>query len=572
MAGDIEHFNSYSLTRSLKNNSKANVLECRVCEDVFGLLGDRVPRLLYCGHTVCHACLLQLPLTDDSVQCPFDRQPTPVGNCGVWSLKKNFALLELLERLQDSNERETLSVTRILTSESLEKERQLSIHCDENESHIAVLYCMVCGTHLCEVCSQTTHATRTLARHRRVPLSDKPRERPRCPQHAAHPAEFVCLQEECQALTSTVMCFICKDYGRHKNHKHALVETEAEKMRLSIASTVQHMRKLMEEMSEAVHRLEQVAVSLEGRGQENSGEVNPSAAQTAHSKVEAYFSQLRETLLVQEAAARNAVDTHVRERLATVRQLQEDLVTSLSQVAVMCVHCESTVQQDDARLLAASHEIKEALDCLEKQQQQFSELSPEQLQPESSIPITFTKDNRVHIGPKIEMRVVVLGLDGAGKTSILFKLKQNEFMAVIPTIGFNVESVDYKTVRFNIWDIGGQPKLRPLWKHYYLNTQAVVFVIDSSDKDRLPEALSELSKLMSEKELKDAAFLILANKQDIAGCETIESITQQLALYKLCCGHSWHIQSSDAQSGTGLHDGLDWLSQQLLASGLSDVN
>lgn len=64
-----------------------------------------------------------------------------------------------------------------------------------------------------------------------------------------------------------------------------------------------------------------------------------------------------------------------------------------------------------------------------------------------------------------------MGLDGAGKTSILFKLKQNEFMAVIPTIGFNVESVEYKNVRFNIWDIGGQPKLRPLWKHYYLNTQ-----------------------------------------------------------------------------------------------------
>lgn len=66
-----------------------------------------------------------------------------------------------------------------------------------------------------------------------------------------------------------------------------------------------------------------------------------------------------------------------------------------------------------------------------------------------------------------------MGLDGAGKTSILFKLKQNEFMAVIPTIGFNVESVEYKNVRFNIWDIGGQPKLRPLWKHYYLNTQVL---------------------------------------------------------------------------------------------------
>ena len=69
------------------------------------------------------------------------------------------------------------------------------------------------------------------------------------------------------------------------------------------------------------------------------------------------------------------------------------------------------------------------------------------------------------------MRVVTLGLDGAGKTSILFKLKQNEFMTMIPTIGFNVELVEYKNLKFTIWDVGGQHKLRPLWKHYYLNTQ-----------------------------------------------------------------------------------------------------
>jgi tripartite motif-containing protein 23 len=163
----------------------------------------------------------------------------------------------------------------------------------------------------------------------------------------------------------------------------------------------------------------------------------------------------------------------------------------------------------------------------------FTELGPEQLQPDASIPITFTKDNRVHIGPKMEIRVVTLGLDGAGKTSVLFKLKQNEFMTMIPTLGFNVETVDYKNMKFTIWDVGGQPKLRPLWKHYYLNTQAVVFVIDSSDQQRLLESSNELSKLMTEKELKDAALLILANKQDVQGCVTIETITELFGLYKL---------------------------------------
>jgi tripartite motif-containing protein 23 len=89
-----------------------------------------------------------------------------------------------------------------------------------------------------------------------------------------------------------------------------------------------------------------------------------------------------------------------------------------------------------------------------------------------------SQDNRVHIGPKIEMRVVTLGLDGSGKTSILFKLKQNEFVQSIPTIGFNVEALEYKNIKFTVWDVGGQHKLRPLWKHYYLNTQ----VIDISDQ------------------------------------------------------------------------------------------
>ena len=115
--------------------------------------------------------------------------------------------------------------------------------------------------------------------------------------------------------------------------------------------------------------------------------------------------------------------------------------------------------------------MRQMMETVENQQKQFAESNNEQILPDASIPITFTKDNRVHIGPKIEMRVVTLGLDGSGKTSILFKLKQNEFVQTIPTIGFNVETLEYKNIKFTVWDVGGQPKLRPLWKHYYLNTQ-----------------------------------------------------------------------------------------------------
>lgn len=94
---------------------------------------------------------------------------------------------------------------------------QLAILCDENELHIAVLYCTVCDTHLCIECSETTHSTRTLARHKRVPISEKPRENPKCVYHPMHLVEFACLEDECKC--SPLMCYICKDYGRHMKHK-----------------------------------------------------------------------------------------------------------------------------------------------------------------------------------------------------------------------------------------------------------------------------------------------------------------------------------------------------------------
>ncbi|KGL79940.1 E3 ubiquitin-protein ligase TRIM23, partial [Tinamus guttatus] len=130
-------------------------------------------------------------------------------------------------------------------------------------------------------------------------------------------------------------------------------------------------------------------------------------------------------------------------------------------------------------------------------------------------------------------------------------------------LGFNVETVEYKNLKFTIWYVGGKHKMRPLWNHYYLNTQAVVFVIHSSHRDRVSEAHSELAKLLTEKELWDALLLIFANKQDVAGVLSVEEVTELLSLHKLCCGQSWYIQGCDTRSGTGLYEGLDRLSRQL---------
>merc|ERR1719197_2217196 len=84
-----------------------------------------------------------------------------------------------------------------------------------------------------------------------------------------------------------------------------------------------------------------------------------------------------------------------------------------------------------------------------------------------------------------EKRILMMGLDAAGKTTITYKLQLGEVVHTIPTIGFNVETVTYKNVNMTIWDVGGQTKIRPLWRHYYQNIDGIIFVVDSNDKERM---------------------------------------------------------------------------------------
>jgi ADP-ribosylation factor protein 1 len=84
--------------------------------------------------------------------------------------------------------------------------------------------------------------------------------------------------------------------------------------------------------------------------------------------------------------------------------------------------------------------------------------------------------------------------------------------------GFNVETVEYKNIQFTVWDVGGQDKIRPLWRHYFQNTQGIIFVVDSNDRDRVTEAREELQRMLNEDELRDAHLLVFANKQDLPVC------------------------------------------------------
>ncbi len=159
---------------------------------------------------------------------------------------------------------------------------------------------------------------------------------------------------------------------------------------------------------------------------------------------------------------------------------------------------------------------------------------------------------------KKEVRILMVGLDAAGKTTVLYKLKLGELVTTIPTIGFNVETVQYKNIHFTVWDVGGQDKIRPLWRHYYQNTQGVIFVVDSNDRERISEAAEELQKMLREDELREAAVLVLANKQDLPNAMSVAEVTDKLGLHSMR-NRKWYIQATCATSGDGLYEGLDWL-------------
>jgi len=162
-----------------------------------------------------------------------------------------------------------------------------------------------------------------------------------------------------------------------------------------------------------------------------------------------------------------------------------------------------------------------------------------------------------------EYRLLMLGLDAAGKTTVLYKLKLGEVITTIPTVGFNVEQVAYRNVDFTVWDVGGQDKLRPLWRHYYQGTQGLVFVVDSTDTARFEEAALELYRLLDDDALRDAAVLILANKQDMHGAASVTEVATKMELSRYSKTHEWFIQPCSALQSQGLFEGLDWLAQTL---------
>lgn len=159
------------------------------------------------------------------------------------------------------------------------------------------------------------------------------------------------------------------------------------------------------------------------------------------------------------------------------------------------------------------------------------------------------------VGPPA--RILIVGLDGTGKTTILYKLK-NEDVTTSPTIYPNFESITYKQNNYNIWDVGGHDKVRILWKNYYRQSHGIIFVIDSSDKDRIVEVNEELQKILKDDELTNTVLLILANKQDLPNSLSISEIIEKLSLHSIV-SRQWNILATTATNVNTLYEAFHWL-------------
>lgn len=174
--------------------------------------------------------------------------------------------------------------------------------------------------------------------------------------------------------------------------------------------------------------------------------------------------------------------------------------------------------------------------------------------------------------PKTDFRVLMIGLDSVGKTTMLYKLKLGDVVTTIPTIGFNVETVCHKGLNFTSWDVGGCDKIRPLWRHYYQNTQAVIFVIDCHDLERFHRTSEDdiyysveglFDATISEEELRDAVILIYLNKIDLEQKISVEMVQEVLGLNSRYRNRIFHVQPCCSLTAEGLYEGLDWLTETL---------
>ncbi|ODQ54148.1 ARF/SAR superfamily [Saitoella complicata NRRL Y-17804] len=162
-----------------------------------------------------------------------------------------------------------------------------------------------------------------------------------------------------------------------------------------------------------------------------------------------------------------------------------------------------------------------------------------------------------------EMRFLMLGLDNAGKTTIIKKLLNEDISQISPTLGFNIKTLtSFEPYKLNIWDVGGQRTLRSYWRNYFERTDAVIWVVDATDRARMSDCRDELRGLLQEERLSGATLLVFANKADVEGCLSPGEIKDALGLEDVRT-HTWKILRCSAVTGEGLEGGVRWVVEEV---------
>ena len=164
-----------------------------------------------------------------------------------------------------------------------------------------------------------------------------------------------------------------------------------------------------------------------------------------------------------------------------------------------------------------------------------------------------------------EMRLVIVGLDAAGKTTIMFKMQLDEYVKVAPTVGFNTEDVKIKNVNIKVFDLSGQVKMRKVWSYYYSNIEGIIFVVDASHTERIHEAREELHNLLSNQEALNLPLLIFGNKQDLPEALRMDQLCEQLGIEEILKKtHQIAVMESSAVQDIGLAEGFEWIADRMV--------
>lgn len=176
---------------------------------------------------------------------------------------------------------------------------------------------------------------------------------------------------------------------------------------------------------------------------------------------------------------------------------------------------------------------------------------------------------------KPEFYVLIIGLDNAGKTTLLEKIKAlfvDTYESappenIAPTVGLNIGRMELGGAKIIFWDLGGQSGLRTIWERYYSETNAIIYVVDAADHERISEARDSFEAVMQNEQLSGLPVLVCANKQDLPGLQDIGSIFDPTATAGL---HPFRVQSICALNGDGVKDGVEWIVSNLRTRNTND--